>query len=303
MAPYDLIAAGDLNADLILTDVDWPALGRERLARQGLLTIGGSAGIFAHNAARLGLRVALVAVVGQDALGDWLLAQLQGAGVEIAPVRRSRRPTGLTVGLQPRGRREKALLTFPGALAETSAAQVAPWLARARHLHIASYFLLTRLQPQAPALLRRARRLGLSTSLDPNPDPSLRYGSGIHAALAATDYFLPNEREAAGVGGNAAGAVIVKRGGRGAEYRQGTQRLRVPAFRARTLETTGAGDSFDAGFVAARLRGLPLPTALAFAARCAAAACGALGGTAAFAGPAGERVRERLAHLAAARRP
>lgn len=297
----DIIAAGDLNADLILTDVGRPVAGEERLAGQGRLSVGGSAGIFATNAARLGLRIAMAAVVGADAVGDWLLEELRRAGVETAAVRRDpRRATGISVALQAPRSHDKALLTYPGALAETSAAQVLPLLKRARHLHVASYFLLSRLQASAPTLLRRARRLGLSTSLDPNPDPTRRYRAGIHAALAETDYFLPNRREAAGIGAHRAGATIVKDGGRGAEFRQGRLRLRVPAAPARVVETTGAGDSFDAGFIAALLRGLPMRAALEFAARCAAAACAAPGGTTAMAGAAGDRLRQRLERLARA---
>jgi sugar/nucleoside kinase (ribokinase family) len=73
-------------------------------------------------------------------------------------------------------------------------------LRQARHLHVASYFLQTNLQPDLPSLFRRARALGLTTSLDTNYDPSEKW-TGFDELLSVTNVLLPNEKEAVSLTG------------------------------------------------------------------------------------------------------
>jgi sugar/nucleoside kinase (ribokinase family) len=268
--PLDAIVAGDLNADLILREA--PPLGwdQEKLARDMELTLGGSSAITAYNLARLGARVGFVGVVGEDWLGRMLAERLEEAGVDLRGLRRvAGWKTGITVW-QTRGRR-RAGLTYAGTIPRLRAAQVSSeHLRRARHLHVGAYFLLEGLHAGLAALFRRARRLGLTTSLDCNYDPAERWDSGLRKALAATDIFLPNEEEARRISGRRrveaaaeelgrlARIVVVKRGARGALIWSEGRLRRVPPVRVRAVETTGAGDSFNAGFLAAFLRGAPL---------------------------------------------
>lgn len=297
----DILAVGDLNADIVVSGVDWPRTGVEALAEHGGIRLGGSAGIFAANAARLGLRVRLAAAVGEDALGDDLLRQLAAAGVDTAGVRRIRGGgTGFTMVINARGKTEKALLTWPGVLGQVNARQVRPWLQGARHLHCASYFLVTQLQKDLPALLARARTAGLTSSLDCNPDPLGSWDSGLAAALAAADWFFPNRAEAQGVTATRTlpaalrrlaemtRAAVVKDGSRGVTYVSGGVQVRHPAAvleAGQVVDTSGAGDSFDAGFLAARLRGADLHDALRFGQRCATLCCTQTGGTTVFEEP------------------
>lgn len=305
----DLLVGGDLNADVIIGPVAAPRAGEEHLAAAGAVAVGGSAASCAVNAARLGLRVALAACVGRDPLGDFLLAELAAAGVSTRWVRRHPRlPTGFTVNLNTRGAQDKAQLTFPGALAALRPEHVAPAAARARHLHLASYFVVTGLQSAAPRLFRAARRAGLTTSLDPNPDPANQYQSGLAAAAAACDFFLPNLAEARGLTAAASlhavllglrrrcRAVVLKCGPRGAMYVDATSALRFAPPPARALDPTGAGDSLNAGFLAAWLQGATLAAAIEFGQVCAAATCSALGGSAGIARRQ-LALRRRLARL------
>jgi len=308
MGKLDLLVAGELNADVVVGEVDWPVPRHEWLAGSGRIVLGSSAGICASNAARLGLRVGLAAVVGRDAFGDAMIEAVRAAGVETRWIRRSPKlATGFSVIINARGVPDKALLTFPGALADLRGSDVGAALSGTRHLHIASYFLLPRFWGAVPGLLRRARRLGISSSLDPNPDPLVRYDSGIRAALAEVDIFLPNEVEACGVAGmrrleaaiaklsGGTRAVLVKAGARGAFYCDAHGSMHVPARRLTVVDPTGAGDSFDAGFIAARLQGWDAARALDFGTRCAALACSAAGGTTAFeAAGAVAKLRRRM---------
>ncbi len=178
------------------------------------LVVGGSAAITAVAAARLGLSVELVAAVGADPAGDFMLGQLAREGVGTAAVAvRDGMPTGMTVALS-RGA-DRAILTTLGAIASLTARDVpAALVAQARHVHISSYFLLEHsLGPGLAAILAAARAAGATTSLDTNWDPAGKWGDGqLRASLAQTDVLLPNEREAmriagdAGPGGRGAGA-------------------------------------------------------------------------------------------------
>src|SRR5215468_3819425 len=173
----DLVVIGDCNPDvLVLGDGDdvTPAFGQqEKLVDSISLVIGGSAAITAVAAARLGLRVALVAAVGADPAGTFLLDQLTREGVDVRAVAiRDRLPTGMTVALSRGG--DRAILTALGAVASLTVADIPrALLARSRHVHVSALFLLPdSLWPGLAAALSGARAAGATTSLDTNWDPA-----------------------------------------------------------------------------------------------------------------------------------
>ena len=306
MAALDLVVLGDCNPDVILHggDVE-PAFGQaERLVERAALVIGGSGAITACGAARLGLRTALVAVLGDDRLGRLTLDMVEARGVDTSRCIVEERPTGVTVVLS-KGT-DRAILTAAGTVAALRAVDVpADLIAAARHVHVSSYFLQPELWAGLPDLLAAAHAGGATTSLDPNWDPSERWDGGLRHALAAVDSFLPNAEEVRRIAGAmgaepdapldaeaAAGriasrtgtSVLVKLGSEGAllrESRADGEVLRTAAFPIgeELLDTTGAGDSFDAGFVAGFLAGRPLPEAVRLACVCGALSTRALGGT------------------------
>ncbi|MFE3138598.1 carbohydrate kinase family protein [Streptomyces scopuliridis] len=307
---FDLLVIGDANPDIVLGPLDAPlAFGqREQLVDTGLLTLGGSAAIMACGAARLGLKVAFAGRVGDDDAGRFVRTALTARGVDTDALRVDPGlPTPLTV-VVTRGDGDRTILTSPGTLAATGPDDVPEaLLTSSRHVHAASYFLLPKLADALPELLATARAHGATTSLDTNDDPSGAWAPGrIDATLAVTDFLLPNAQEAlalasaaaspdapgslaaAGSLEAAAGAlaargprVVVKNGADGALVHDGRTLLRTPGIPARPLDTVGAGDSFDAGFITAFLRGLSTAEALEFAAACGALSTRAHGGTAA----------------------
>jgi sugar/nucleoside kinase (ribokinase family) len=161
------------------------------------------------------------------------------------------------------------------------------------HLHVSSFFFQEGLRPGVPELFARARRLGLTTSLDTGFDPSERWDGGLRKALAETDLFFPNEVELEALTGckdprsglRALGGgralVVAKLGERGAMTLDGGSVLEVPAYRVEPVDTTGAGDSFNAGFLHLWLQGAALADCLRLGAACGALSTRALGGTAA----------------------
>ena len=288
----DLLVLGDANPDLVLRGSDVvPVFGQaERLVDEARLAIGGSGAIMACGAARLGLRVAFAGVVGNDLFGSYMREQLAARDVDVAGlVIDADRQTGLTVILSTGD--DRAMITSPGTIGCLRASLIDPDLLRAaRHVHVSSYFLQTGLAPDLPELFAGARAAGASTSLDPNWDPSGEWDGGLGALLPATDVLLPNEAEATLLAHtsdlDAAIAalrsrgplVAVKAGDRGAIASGPGEHLRVAAAPVDAIDTTGAGDSFDAGFVAAMLGGEPLERCLALANACGALSTRAVGG-------------------------
>jgi sugar/nucleoside kinase (ribokinase family) len=291
--PVDLLVIGDCNPDvLVLGDDVTPEFGQQEKLVAGIsLVIGGSGSITAVAAARLGLRVALAAAIGDDPAGEFMLQQLAAAGVDTsAVVVRPDAPTAMTVALSEG--KDRAILTAVGAVATLTAADVPiRLLATARHVHVSSYFLVERsLGPGLAGLLTAARASGARTSVDTNWDPAQRWGDeNLRAALAATDLLLPNETEALRLSGTATLAqamaalgpgVVIKLGARGALWAEGNRRWRAEPPPVTPVDATGAGDCFNAGVIAGLLGGLDLAGAIALGCATGAASTQAPGGTA-----------------------
>lgn len=302
--PFDLLVVGEINPDVIVSDPDpHPVFGQaERVVREIRLAIGSSSVITACGAARLGLRVAMVGVVGDDQFGRFMLESMRDRGLDVTAVRVAPDlPTGASVILSDG--RDRAILTASGTIGAVTIDDVPISLIRqARHVHIGSWFLQDGLRPDALALLRTARDAGCTTSLDPNWDPAERWGDGLREVLPSLDLLFPNAAEVTRIAGlddpeaaavalarlgrdGAQGAtgsptlVVVKRGADGAFVASADGVLaRVRPFPVIAVDTTGAGDSFDAGFLAAWLAGATPLDALRAGAVAGAVATTAIGG-------------------------
>ena len=294
--PVDLLVVGEINPDIVVTDADpVPVFGQaERLVEGIRLVPGSSSVIMAMGAARLGLSVAMVGVVGDDALGRFMLEAMAGRGIDVSACRvEAGRPTGASVILG--NGTDRAILTARGTIADTRAGDVPPGLlAAARHVHVGSFFLQPGLAAEVPALFRSARAAGGTTSLDPNWDPAERWDSGFAAAAAEADVLLPNAAEASRLTGQddvEAAARVLSDGARTVAVKLGADgalavgpdgrlvRAAAPRGGIVAMDTTGAGDSFDAGFVAAWLAGASLAEALAHGTACGTLSTRAAGGT------------------------
>ncbi len=288
---FDILVAGEINPDLILTGDVMPEFGQiEKLVDSAGLAIGSSSAIFACGAARLGLKVALIGVCGRDVFGRFMLEELRQRGVDVKHViLHPQGSTGLSLILN-RGS-DRAILTYPGLIPSLRAEDLPESLLRqARHLHVASYFLQTALQPGLPGLFQRAHELGLSTSLDTNWDPQARWDS-VRALLPQVDVFLPNANEACAIAGSGqvrraavwlagqGGLVSIKLGAQGALGVQGSRLIQVPSLNVEVVDTIGAGDSFDAGFLYGYLAGWELEKSLRLGVACGSLSTRAAGGT------------------------
>src|SRR5579859_7289557 len=263
MPRFDVTIAGELNLDLILYGLpEQLPPERELLADRMMLTLGSSSAIVAHNLAALGSRVGFQSRIGDDSLGQIALDRLKQGGVDVSKVRiaHGATTTGLTVILHHEAWRN--ILTYAGTIAETSWEDLdLDYLADSRHFHFSSYYLQRGLRPRAAELFRHLKSKGLTISLDTNDDPEDRWDGGLRELLRHVDIFLPNEREACKAAGTddlevairelsrLVPLLVVKLGRKGALAQRGVERMLSPSQQVVPVDTVGAGDSFDAGFL------------------------------------------------------
>jgi len=297
MKKLDISIAGEINLDLIMYGLPQVMpVERELLGTDFQLTLGSSSAIFAHNLSVLGSAVGFVTLVGTDALGKVALERLEEGGVDLSRVRvneRSTTSTGVTLIL-PHGR-ERHILTYLGTMGELRLDDLdLDYLKSARHFHLSSQFLLKALEPDLPYLFRELKSAGLTISLDTNDDPSGQWGGVFPELLEYVDVLLPNEgeacrmvnkltlNEALGELARQVPCVAVKCGSRGSLVSMGGKKYSVSGVSVTPVDTIGAGDSFNAGFLFAWLHGWP-PDQCAYAGNVAGALSTLrVGGTEAF---------------------
>ena len=296
MPRFDITIAGELNLDLILYGLpEQLQPERELLADRMLLTLGSSSAIVAHNLSALGSRVGFQSRIGDDSMGQIALDRLKQSKVDVSNVRivPGSTTTGLTVILHHEHWRN--ILTYSGTIAELTWQDLdLDYLADSRHFHLSSLYLQKSLRPKVAELFRFLKSRGLTISLDTNDDPDDRWDGDLHELLRQVDVFLPNEREACKAArtedledaitklSKLAPLVVVKLGRKGALAQRGSERFTAPSREVVPVDTVGAGDSFDAGFLHEYVRGSDLNQCLANANAAGALSTTRPGGTEAF---------------------
>ncbi len=287
----DVVVLGDVMTDVGVHTAGQPAVGSDidaRIAVGG----GGAGGNVAAWLAHLDVAVGLVTSVGDDAAGAAAVAELRRVGVRVSGRRDRDRPTGTVVALVDAAG-ERTMLTDRGANVTLTPADVpAAWFRPDAHLHVSGYALFAGPgRAAAVAALDRARRVGMTTSVDPASwAPLRRLGARRFLGLtAAAQLCLPNLPEARVLTGLEApdaaarelaahyGAAVVTCGGDGVVWSDGTATIRVAGAEGAVVDTTGAGDAFVAGWLGATASGAPVDVALGRAAVVAAAAVAAAG--------------------------
>jgi sugar/nucleoside kinase (ribokinase family) len=272
---YDVTVVGNLNVDLILYGSDGlPQWGREITVSGRKAASSGQAGLLAMALQALGVRTGVIANVGNDEAGKRILDDLTAAGVQTEDVEVASWATGLSVALvRPDG--ERAFVTDFGSLAsldESTVRRHEDALTASKTLCFVGVFMLPSLGLEAiTALAREAQERGQVTVVDPGWDPEGWPDSTLDAMrelLAHTDVLLVNDEESKVLTGHSdhqraaaalqemgAPTVVVKRGGQGAHVRRGSRVCDVGALPIEVKDTVGAGDTFNAGFLAAEIRG------------------------------------------------
>jgi len=291
----DVLTVADMCVDLVLTGDVRPRFHQiEQIIENYELELGGSANIFACQLAKLGARVGVIGRVGLDALGEFVLQKLQETGVETSRV--SRHPslkTGLGVALADP--QDRAILTYLGTIDAVQPRDLPDDMsAVACHWHIASYFLLRSLRGHWRDWIGRCKSAGITTSLDVNWDPENLW-EGVTELLPLVDVFFPNENEAMAITGETdvlkaaqrlasfSPTVVTKCGKEGVIALKGSKKWEIhpsdiDTGPATVVDSIGAGDNFDAGFIRAWLLHRSMDECLALGHRCAVASLGCAGG-------------------------
>jgi sugar/nucleoside kinase (ribokinase family) len=187
---------------------------------------------------------------------------------------------------------DRAILTYNGTIDGVNREMVAARLKQARHLHIASYYLMANLRPAWPELARAAKARGMTVSLDTNWDPDEQW-QGIGELAGSVDIFMPNENEARAFTGESDldaaitrlgekfPVAVIKLGSAGAMAICQGQISRVPGYPGVPVDTVGAGDNFDAGFLFGWLHDQPIERCLEIGCFCGSRSILARGGFAA----------------------
>mgnify|MGYP002377763685 CR=1 FL=1 len=293
---YDVIVVGELNVDLILNKIDkFPVIGKEVLADQMTLTLGSSSAIFASNLQTLGTSVTYIGKLGIDDFGDYISSALKNKGVDTKNIiRSSNHNTGATIVLN--FQEDRAMVTYPGAMSSLSIQDISDEaLLSSKHLHVSSIFLQQGLKPGITKLLKKAKELGLTTSLDPQWDPAEKWDIDLGELLEYVDVFMPNVTELKAIIGtndfdiaiksimHSNKITVVKDGNNGAYLCKGNKMIHQPAFlNADVADSIGAGDSFNAGFIHYYIQDKPEKDCLEFGALIGAVNTTHSGGIGAF---------------------
>jgi sugar/nucleoside kinase (ribokinase family) len=259
---FDVVIVGETNLDLILYGLpEEMPVNRELLGTGFTVTLGGSSSILAHNLATLGTKTAFVSEVGEDSFGRLALDELQSSGADLSEFRRKPgKSSGVTVILPHV--RDRHILTYPGVMSELTVDDLdLDYLKASRHFHLSSLFLQTGLHAGLPELFDALRTAGLTISLDTNDDPSGTWRGVLDVLLDKIDVLLPNEEELLRIAdastleasldklSSRIPLIAVKCGSRGAVLQQGSRREWVPPLTVTPVDSIGAGDSFNAGFL------------------------------------------------------
>ncbi|MFA5970752.1 MAG: carbohydrate kinase family protein [Lentimicrobiaceae bacterium] len=295
MKKLDVVVIGELNVDLILTGLpSIPEMGQCKLSKDMHFTLGSASAIFASNIARLGLNVGFVGKIGGDFLGDFILQSLNNRNVDTSQIiKDNNAKTGISVSLSSPD--NYAMASYAGVRESFRLSDIDfDYVSKAKHLHMSSYYLQTGMQEGCSELFRRAKEMGLTTSLDPDSDPYDRWDTSIFEILKHVDIFLPNEKEAFNISkcnniesaldllNLAVNTIVIKTGKHGAWAKNHQKTIHLDGFKIDVVDTTGAGDSFNSGFIYKYLKGSDIADCTLWGNACAAISTTQLGGTTVF---------------------
>ena len=287
---FDVILVGLINADIIVKPVDeLPPKGVSIQANTIETAVGGCAANTARALTKLGWRTALSGLVGKDDLGDLVYKVIQQAGVNVDYLyQKEGIPTSVSLVLIGSDA-ERSFIQRAGsnqALILDDLREV-PW-SQARFLHVGGCFKMKSLDLRD--IMFTAKSRGLLTSMDTDWDIFNTWKQKLYPALSLTDLLFTNESEGEVLTGETAlpkiatalrkagtQTVIVKRGENGCYVESQAGGFHQSAYHVPAIDTTGAGDSFVAGFIHGILSGWSLEESACFASGIAATSVMAIG--------------------------
>ncbi|WP_335966553.1 carbohydrate kinase family protein [Galbibacter sp. PAP.153] len=296
MPNKDLLVVGELNVDLILNKIEgFPKIGTEIIAENMNVTLGSSSAIMAANASAIGINTSFCGIIGKDDFGDFILNALQKKHVNTVFINRTgKQKSGITVVMNYG--QDRANITYCGAM-EMLQIQDIPWddLHQFKHFHLSNFFIQKGIRKDITAIFKKAKACGLSTSLDLQWDPENKWDFNYKECLPHVDVFMPNEAELLALTKTTtvnngieeimpyANTIVIKMGDKGSmAFHNGETYQALPYANPNYVDSIGAGDSFNAGFIKKYIEKQPIETCLKFGNLTGALNTTAAGGTTAF---------------------
>jgi len=291
----DVLSAGIIVADHVCTPITHlPAAGELVMADGMLLTIGGCAANAAVDLAKMQVHVGIVGRVGGDVFGRVVTDLLRDAGVETSHIQTSANAdTSQTLIVNVQGQDRRFIHTF-GANRDFRASDIPlDMLDRVKVLYLGGYLVMPGVtQDELVAVFAAARSKGVKTVLDIVVPSKGEYLSQLDRLLPHVDVFLPNDHESAIITGEAdpvkqaevfcrlgVGTTVITMGGAGSVLARKDLKLRAGVYSVATVDASGGGDAFDAGFICGMLRDLDAEDCLRYASALGASCVRAIGTT------------------------
>ncbi|MEM5766591.1 MAG: sugar kinase [Candidatus Aenigmatarchaeota archaeon] len=282
----DLSVIGDINLDLISTSLkNYPEKEKQTTLQEFIVQLGGSSAIFASFCSSLGLKTKFIGRLGLDFISDFLIKEIQKFGVKTKIKRVKGERAGITISLTFKDKK-RAMISFKGSNSNLSKRDFSLKEINGKVLHIGGFNLLDGLRKDIYEIFNYARRKNIKTSLDPNWDPNGWTKDRLEdliKVLSITDFFFPDYEEGKAITkiedpekivekllGFGPRIVALKCGNKGCYVVDKNEMIYVRGVKVDSIQTTGAGDAFDAAFIKAYFSGLSLKKCAEFANMCGA---------------------------------
>ncbi len=294
MKKHDVLVIGDINVDIIVTGMEkLPEPGQEKYVDDIELNVGGGAALCALGLARLGSDVALFGNIGRDHYGRFITEILKKAGVATYLIVKDRKSsTGISIALS--SKKDRAFITSVGSNFHVDMKDIPDEaFGEISHIHIAGYKSEINHDRYA-AFLKRLEGSGITVSLDIGWDESGEWDKKLFKLVEKVDVFFLNEAEASNYCGTHdmdacldriskyCNEVIIKMGSKGALGLKNGEKLYCDTFPVELVDTTGAGDSFNAGYLYGWINKMDFVTCMNYGNACGALSTTMRGGSAAF---------------------
>lgn len=291
MRIFDAVVIGDVNIDLVVEGCsEVPQPGQELFVDRMTMHVGGGAALFAVSLAKLGIRVAFNGVLGDDGYGRYIRESFAECGIDSRMIRTSTASnTGISIAFNPDT--DRSFISYAGSNAELRMEEVnLEQVAQGRHVHITGY-RGRRNHDAYMSVVKRLKALGVTISCDVGWDDSGEWDKSVFELMRYIDVFLMNETEALHYTGCSrvdeairymgqyGSHVVVKLGKDGAVALRSGVLTRMAGYLVEAVDTTGAGDSFNAGYLFGFLSGNDVEMCLMYGNACGALSVSALGGS------------------------
>ena len=292
---WDVFVFGDANIDMNIPNVKHlPCAGQEELVDTMKTFVGGGAALFTLGLGRLGMHCAFQGVIGDDLYGEFILQEFKEKNIDTRFVSKSKE-TGTGISLSFTNEQDRGFLTYQGGNAKVNIQNInLEEVSKARHIHITGYEGNRNHREYLQFMKTLKQRQDVTISFDLGWDPEEIWDRKIYELFPYIDVLFMNETEAVHYSGlenvkkaaekfaSMCGTAVVKLGKNGSLAVKNGKLYQVNPFAVQVRDTTGAGDSFNAGFVYGFLMDKDTEECLRLGNACGALSVTALGGNSAF---------------------